>query len=384
MSDRLSIALITERFGRKFGGAEAYAVDLFERLSHKHAVTVIAREFDHTLSVNEIRIKTLKGWPNWIKALHFSFSIRQHSLSAYDIVHTHAMGPVGDVHVFHVVPVKYRRFFMQPKWRGFLSCLQPRNMAYLWLEAASAKKLPARKLVAVSPSVQAQLLAGYPDLDCIEMIPPGANRQPIDAQVRALTRLALQWGSADMGCLLVARNPLKKGFAAALQALALLPGHYKLAVLGADQESHKYLLSTHPELSARVTLLEPTSKVSPYYQAADLCLHPTLMDSFAMAPLEAMAHGLPVVLSARQYCGFAAFVKHQWDAWVLENPRDPQEIAQAIFTLGEHPDLRETMVRQSESLVRSFSWESIADRYETLYDELLSERKTFQSQPRNQ
>ena len=384
MAERLRIALITERFGRKFGGAEAYAVNLFEILTKQHDVTVIASEFDHDLPVTEISVKRFKGLPSWMRALHFAYCAKKLTSSGFDIVHSHAMGPAGDVHVFHVVPVKYRRFFMRAKWRGYLSYLEPHNIAHLWLESSSLRFVPGHQVVTVSPSVTKQLQAAYPAIASIEMIPPGAHAQSRDPFLRSNTRQELGWYDTDVVCLLVARNPLLKGLAVLLQALESLPEHYKLVVLGADAESKQYLFDHHYEMNARVKLLEPISGVSAYYQSADMCVHPTLRDSFAMAPLEAMAHGLPVVLSAEQYCGFAGFVRHQHDAWVLQDPRDAKQLVEAIYALGESPQLREKFVRQSEALVEFFSWETVAQRYETVYARALTQKKAFHSQPRTQ
>ncbi len=384
MAERLRIALITERFGRKFGGAEAYAVNLFEILTKRHDVTVIACEFDHDLPVTEISVKRLKGLPSWMRALHFAYCAKKLTSSGFDVVHSHAMGPAGDVHVFHVVPVKYRRFFMRARWRGYLSYLEPHNIAHLWLESSSLRCTRGHQVVAVSPSVTQQLQTAYPAIASIEMIPPGAHMQNLDPLLRSSIRQKLGWQDTDIVCLLVARNPLKKGLAVLLQALDTLPEHYKLVVLGADAESKQYLFHHHSEKNARVRLLEPTSNVSAYYQSADICVHPTLRDSFAMAPLEAMAHGLPVVLSAEQYCGFAAYVRHRHDAWVLDDPRDDKQLAEAICALGESPQLRDKFVRESHALVLTFSWETVAQRYETVYARVLSQKKIPQSQPRIQ
>jgi UDP-glucose:(heptosyl)LPS alpha-1,3-glucosyltransferase len=384
VADRLRIALITERFGRKFGGAEAYAVNLFEILSKRHDVTVIASEFEHDLPVDEISVKRLKGFPSWMRALHFAYCAKKLISSGFDVVHSHEMGPAGDVHVMHVVPVRYRRFFMRPKWRGYLSYLEPHNIAHLWLESCSLRLVPGHQVVAVSPSVAKQLQVAYPTLASIEMIPPGAHAQSIDPLVRSIIREQLGWQDTDVVCILVARNPLLKGLAVSLQALERLPERYKLVVLGADTDSKHYFFKHHAELKSRVRMLEPTSNVSAYFQSADICVHPTQLDSFAMAPLEAMAHGLPVVLSAEQYCGFAAYVRHQQDAWVLDDPRDAMQLTEALCALGERPQLREKFVLESKALVQSFSWESVAQRYETLYSRVMSQKKRSQSQPRIQ
>ena len=383
MAERLHIALITERFGRKFGGAEAYAVHLFEKLSHDHDVTVIAREFDHALPIKEVHVNKIKGWPSWIRALHFAYWTHKltRQEAGYDVVHTHAMGPAGDV---HVVPIKFRRFFLQSAWRGVLSCLQPRNLAYLWLEAASVRAMPGKRLVAVSPSVQDQLHKAYPELKQIEMIPPGAHPAVVKPAERMRFRSQLGWSASDVGCLLVARNPLRKGLAAVTLALGQLPAHYKLAVVGADSEARQFLQNTHPELQARISLLDPVTDVSPYYACADIYVHPTLRDSFGMAPLEAMAHGLPVVLSGAQYCGFAAFVQHRFDAWVLDDPTDVSSIATALLALSPEHTLGVQLVSQSVALVEAFSWQTVTKRYEALYLEVVRARGAAQSQPRIQ
>lgn len=373
MAERLRIALITERFGQKFGGAEAYAVHLFEQLAPHHDITVIAREFAHDLPVKEIQVNKCQGWPSWIRALHFAYWSRRltKNKTSYDVVHTHEMGPAGDVHVVHVVPVKFRRFQMQSRWRGILSCLEPRTLAYLWLEAASIRARAGHQVVAVSPSVQTQLRTAYPKLEGIEIIPPGARPVAVAlttrTQHRAQLRAQFGWAHNDIGCLLVARNPLRKGLAAVLQSLVELPAHYKLAVVGVDDPARQYLHHKHPELSERVTFIDAVTDVSPYYQCADIYVHPTLRDSFGMAPLEAMSHGLPVVLSAAQYCGFAAFVQHQHDAWVLEDPHNASAITAALLALDPQHGLGMQIVQKSADLVQAFSWETVAKRYEALY-----------------
>jgi glycosyltransferase involved in cell wall biosynthesis len=184
--------------------------------------------------------------------------------------------------------------------------------------------------------------------------------------------------------LLLACDPLRKGLATALEALSKLPDHYKLAVVGADAASRQYFSDRYPELIERVTLLEPVSDVSQFYQAADICIHPTLLDSFGMVPLEAMAHGLPVILSSSKYCGFADYVRHHHDAWVIENPKDAAELAAALFSLGENQSLRDQLVSHSTSIVQRFSWQTVAEQYLEIYAEVVRLKRSSHSQPRTQ
>jgi UDP-glucose:(heptosyl)LPS alpha-1,3-glucosyltransferase len=93
-----------------------------------------------------------------------------------------------------------------------------------------------------------------------------------------------------------------------------------------------------------------------------------------MAPLEAMAYGLPVVLSAAQYCGFAAFLHHGHDAWVLDDPKDASAIATALLALDPQHGLGMQIVQRSARVVEAFSWEAVAKRYEALYLSVVRKR----------
>lgn len=377
MSKRLRIAFLVDRFGRKFGGAEAYGVNLFEILSQRHDVTVIAHDFDHNLPVKEVLIKYRDFWPSWVRGWHFAWKAKQLTKSGYDIVHSHMYGGAGDIHVIHVAPIRYRRLFGRSWLKRLLVWLQPSNIAYLLLEAASVKPEPGRHVVAVSPWLRDRLIDAYGKNLPLDVIPPGASPVDFNPDLREHVRHSLGWAPTDIGCLLVARNPLRKGFSAVLDALALLPFSFRLAVVGAEPDVHDFLDAHHPELADRVSLIPPTSNVSQYYQAADVYVHPTLMDSFGMAPLEAMAHGLPVVVSGPKHCGFGQYVRHMHDAWVLDNPEDPVDIAKGLYELGMSTETREHLLRHSAHLVHSLSWHVVAEKYETLYADSLK----FKSSP---
>jgi len=319
---RLRIALLTERFGQKFGGAESYAVSLFRILAQRHDVTVFAREFDHDLPVKQHLISIPAWCPNWLRL--WLFSARCHALTqaGFDIIHSHTNAGSANIQLMHVSPVQ---------------------LAY-------GRVMP------------------------VVVLTPGAEPVRSDDEVRQRVRAELGWGPQDLGCLLVARNPLRKGLLAVLRAMLLLPSTFRLAVVGAGADVQQVLATQFPALLERVRLIPPTPEVSPYYLSADVYVHPTLQDSFGMAPLEAMAHGLPVVLSGTAYCGFAQYVTHQQNAWVLLDPQDAEQIAAGLRALGTDSVVRERMISQATKLIKEFSWSVIAERYENLYAKSLADR----------
>jgi UDP-glucose:(heptosyl)LPS alpha-1,3-glucosyltransferase len=340
-------------------------------------VTVIAHDFEHDLPVQQIKVKVSRKWPSWLRVWLFARQAKRLTREGFDVVHSHMNGGVGQIHVIHVAPIRYRRLNGMSAWQRFVVYLQPSNVMYLWLEAAAMRVKTGSRVVAVSPWLKERIHDSYGKQLVVDTIAPGALSVVVDPLVRAQMRAALGWADDAIGCLLVARNPLRKGLATVLEALSQLPENFRLAVVGTQPEIRDYLQVNYPKLMARVNLIVPTSDVSPYYQAADVYVHPTLIDSFGMAPLEAMAHGLPVIVSGPKFCGFGQYVTHRHDAWVLTNPEDPHEIAQGLRALTADPVLRAHLLHHAAELVGSLSWAAAAQKYEALYTESIEARRFF-------
>ncbi|MGA0585453.1 MAG: glycosyltransferase family 4 protein, partial [Castellaniella sp.] len=159
-----------------------------------------------------------------------------------------------------------------------------------------------------------------------------------------------------------------------LQALAALPDDVLLLVVGANAASRDCVARAPESVRARVHLVAETSQVDPYYQAADLYVHPTLNDSFGMAPLEAMSFGLPVILSPAPWCGFAQYVQPDAEALVLSHPERADELALAIGRLRSGAALRDRFRAGARDGLARRAWPEVARRYLELYAEILRER----------
>ncbi len=371
---RLRIALLVDRFGNRFGGAEAYGVELMRVLGQRHDVSVVARDFDSDLPFPFLPVR-FPGWlPSWMRVLYFAWKADRLTRGRYDIVHSHMNGWAGEIQVMHVTPVRYNRLTRVKPLKRALAWLSPRLATYLLLEKSRVRRAPARRVVAVSGLIMDQLHRSYGPQLPVEIIAPGVKLPaPESAAARAATRAQVGWDADTIGCLLVARNPLRKGLPALLDALALLPPRYRLLVVGADQATRDRVRAAGA-VASRVSLVDPTPEVARYFAAADIYAHPTLNDSYAMAPLEAMSHGLPVVVSSPAYCGFAQYLSAGKDALILQDPRDGAQLAQALQRLGDEPELRAALSERGLAIARDQSWEAVAARYEALYQDVLAER----------
>lgn len=377
---RLKIAFVVDRFGHRFGGAEAYGVELMRELSKTHDVTVFAREYDRKcgLALPYVPLRTRRGLPSWLRVLWFAVRAHRATRKGFDIVHSHMNGWCGDVEVVHVTPVRYNwRVRPLPLLKRWLSYVSPRVQTYLRLEARRVQPRPAHRTVAVSGLISDQLKKAYGEALNSPVIPPGVvPAVPGDPGQRQILREQLGWDDQACICLMVARNPMRKGLPTVLRALERLPEHYKLVVVGANREARDYLTKS-PRVAAlrdRVAMIKETSDVAPYYGLADVYVHPTLNDSFGMAPLEAMSYGLPVILSPEPWCGFAHYVEHGVSALLLDHPENDAQLAGFIEQVAGNADRRKQLACGAADVVEQHGWSRVAIEYVRLYRDILAER----------
>jgi len=375
----LRIAFVVDRFGNRYGGAEAYGVELMRELAGRHKVTVFAREYDPAcdLKLPFVALRSPRGLPSWLRVLIFAIRARRATRRGFDIVHSHMNGYCGDIEVVHVTPVRYNwRVRALPFFKRFGSYLSPRVQTYLRLERARLRFRPGHRVVGVSGLIADQLRQAYGDQREFPVVPPGVARPAAaDGALRISTRAGLHYSAHDWVCLLVARNPMRKGLPTVLQALARLPERYKLLVVGANAAARDHLqkFSAHQDLAGRVAMVEETSSVAPYYLAADVYVHPTLNDSFGMAPLEAMSYDLPVILSPAPWCGFAQYVNPA-EAVVLSHPGNHEELAACVERIATEPGLADALRAGGAAVVDRHSWGEVARHYEQLYAQCLAEK----------
>lgn len=91
------------------------------------------------------------------------------------------------------------------------------------------------------------------------------------------------------------------------------------------------------------------------YRSANAFVYPSLYEGFGLPVIEAMACGVPAVVSAA-----SCLPEIVGDAGMLAQPEDPNSIADALMTLASNEELRRGMARKGQSRARSFSWDRLA------------------------
>lgn len=103
----------------------------------------------------------------------------------------------------------------------------------------------------------------------------------------------------------------------------------------------------------RLAPMPQAELVHEYLRSSLFCL-PSLDDGFGMVVLEAMALGVPVVVTSTT--GASEVVRPGVDGYVVP-PRDPEALAAAILELYRRPDLVAAMGEAASQQARVYSWE---------------------------
>ena len=217
-----------------------------------------------------------------------------------------------------------------------------------------------QQLVVVSKKVAEDLRRFYGRKEDFPLIYHGLDLERFHPQrrmgLREESRRALGLMPEDLVVLLVGNDFLKKGLRYLLEALARIRRERaKLIVVGEDEASPFHERIRSLGLEGRVFFMPIRPDVEFYYAAADVYAGPSLEDAFALPPAEAMACGLPVIVSRR--AGVSEIITRGADGFVLEDPTDVATLAQFIERLLGEPELRAAMGRAAARTAQKYTWD---------------------------
>jgi UDP-glucose:(heptosyl)LPS alpha-1,3-glucosyltransferase len=289
------------------------------------------------------------------------------------------------------------------QWLKIVTSL--RLMTYLRLESARFFPCPGRAIGVVSATLRDEMMASYPaSTDCLHTIPPGVV-VPQHPPSQEEARQALGLPQDAFLLLFVANDYRRKGLDTVLAALAgfITPSPLAEEVVGANSFAHqpqqKVLVRMNSHLQAkpahlmvvgdsahvseyqarcsrlglagRVHFLGRQPDMHPVYAAADMLVHPTREDTFGMVVLEAMAQGLPVVVSRAPYCGLSADLDEH-EAVLLHDPASKDELGTALHALLNDETRRAALAQAGRKVAARYDWVQVAQAYEHLYFDLLA------------
>jgi glycosyltransferase involved in cell wall biosynthesis len=204
--------------------------------------------------------------------------------------------------------------------------------------------------------------------------------QDCRAALRADARMRLGLSNERFTLLLVGNDLHKKGISALLDALALLPElPITLLVAGNEASAPFESLARDKGVADRVLFLPLRKDVEFYYAAADVYTGPSLEDTFALPPQEAMACGVPTIVSSTN--GTCEIVTDGVDGFVLADPADSTGLASMIRRLYDDPDLRRRMGIAAATTALQFTWDRNASDLADVFEQVLRRKAARSARP---
>jgi glycosyltransferase involved in cell wall biosynthesis len=147
----------------------------------------------------------------------------------------------------------------------------------------------------------------------------------------------------------------------------------KLIIIGDDLSSHPRLRRTVVrgcvQNDVRFLGFVPIEVLRIFYDVAKIFVFPSLYEGFGLPPLEAMAHGTPVVTS-----NTSSLPEVAGNAALLVNPENVFEIRRGLQRALLDPALRAQMKQRGYEQAQRFSWTNSVSRILEIYREVAGAR----------
>jgi len=239
-----------------------------------------------------------------------------------------------------------------------------------------ARRTCADSVITVSePARQALLDAGYGRGSRLVTVHNGVDARIVPGSGREV-RSELGLGRGDLVVAMVSVLRDGKGHDVAFEAFAALrerQPRLRLLVVG-DGPAREQIREQARAAGEGIVLAGHRDDVMAVLDAADVLLHPSRVDAFPTALLEAMAASVPVVATA--VGGIPEIVDHERTGLLMDAPPTAADIQHALAGLVEDPDRRR---RQGAAARVRFEAEFAAGhwarRTRTVYEEALARHR---------
>jgi glycosyltransferase involved in cell wall biosynthesis len=351
-----------------------YVMELALRLAKAHRVEVFSGGFApsvrqkvvcHLLPVLD-RPAVLRSATMWSTAIAATALSRP-----FQIVHVGgADAPVGNVVTAHYCNAAYAGFpGEQQSWTRKVNAAIGER-----LERYCFRKASTRRVIAVSRRLEGQVAHHYGvEPSRLRVIHHGVDTEHFASRgpaVRQEIRRNLGFTDHDFVTLFVGGDYRLKGLPVLLKAIARLGGSSKLLAVGLERDQLLRTLLDRDDLKDRVVIVGRTRDVVPYYSAADCFVSPTWYDAFGLATLEAMACGLPVIVS--RAAGVSEILHDGVDSIVLDRPEEGDVLSTQLARLAHDPALRASLGRQARMVAEQHSWDRVVAETEDVYREAIA------------
>ncbi|MDD3333929.1 MAG: glycosyltransferase family 4 protein [Eubacteriales bacterium] len=199
----------------------------------------------------------------------------------------------------------------------------------------------------------------------------GVDLSRFDAPVdRAAIRASLGIGETEPVLITVGEHSARKNQAVLLKAAAELPKAQVLLCGWGEKLGELQSLARELHMEERVHFLGFRKDVPALLKCADVFVFPSLQEGLPVAQMEAMAAGLPCVVSNVR--GNADLIR-PGEGGMLEKPDDVEGFRSDISALLQDPSLRQTMGARNAAFIKPYGLAPVLVQMAALYTQMLKD-----------
>jgi len=143
----------------------------------------------------------------------------------------------------------------------------------------------------------------------------------------------------------------------------------RLIIIGDEVSRHpdlrRAVIKSRMQNDVRFLGFVPIEVLRIFYDQAKIFVFPSLYEGFGLPPLEAMAHGTPVVTS-----NTSSIPEVVGNAAIMVNPENVFEIQRALYRVLLDQNLREKLKARGVEQAQKFSWDESVGRMLKVYKEV--------------
>lgn len=281
-----------------------------------------------------IHIVPLRGFSNHARAKNFVADIAP-SLVSYDVVVGFNKMPGLDVYYAADTCYQAKARAQRGPWYRLT-----RRYRHLLAFESAVFKSSSTEILLISAKQQADFMQYYQTpSERFHLLPPGIAKDrvaPDNArEIRHRVRSELGIHQDEFLLLMVGSGFKTKGLDRVLKALAALPSDIKsrskVYIIGKDNPRFFQKQASKLGIRDSIHFLGGRHDVPDFFLAADLLLHPAYNENTGTVLLEAMASGLPVLVT--DVCGYASYIRDAHAGQVLSSPFNQLEFNQTVVNM---------------------------------------------------
>lgn len=341
-------------------GTGGYVAELLPRIADVHRVTLYAARVRapvpsgvQVITVPAVMLRAysaILSFPAAFRAVR-----RQH-----DLVHIQGwIAGSADVVTAHIVMAAWRRAAREAGVRP-----PPGERVFGRLVQGMEARLfrsGARHVIAPSRKVRDEIARHYGRAHEVTVVPHGFPTVTA-ALDRADARHRYRLPADAVVALFV--GDVRKGLDVAVEVVGRTPGVH-LAVVSRSAPDDVLEFARASGVGDRLHWLGVLTDPTPAYAAADVLLHPTIYDSFGLVVAEAMAHGVPPIVT--HAAGISELIEHDRSGWIVRGDR-VAGTATALRVVADDAERRRRMARAARERAAGRTWDAVAEDTMKVYE----------------